>query len=191
VQSLGLESPPSRSDGRLKSLLWPTVANDTDVDSLTTQGFWICFIVAAVTLATTLASGIYFGSVDAIFFYLAGNGVRQRSRMAAVCVFGVYALGTVLIIRNSYAGGGSSGIIRFVFCALLLANVRAIWIASKWREAGNADESPAPLSDTITDKLADRLPALLWPKARWVFYALAGLEFAGLALELFGPTRLG
>jgi hypothetical protein len=167
------------------------VANDTDVDALTTQGFWICVVVAAVTLATSLSSGSYLGSADAIFFYLAGNGVRQRSRMAAICVFGVYAFGRVLIIRSAYAGGSSGGIVGFVFCALLLANVRAIWLASRWRNAGNADESPAPLNDTITDKLADSLPPLLWPRARWVFYSLAALEFAGLAMELFGPTRLG
>jgi hypothetical protein len=191
MQTLGIETPPPRSDGRIKSLLWPAVANDTDVDSLTTQGFWICVIVGALTLATSLISGNYLGSLDAIFFYLAGNGVRQRSRMAAVCVFAVYALGTVLIVRNSYAGGSSGGMVRFVFCALLLANVRAIWMASKWRRAGSADESPAPLSDTITDQIADRLPALVWPKTRWIFYLFAVLELAGVSIGLFGSSRIG
>jgi hypothetical protein len=61
MQTLGLDTSDSRSEGRLKSLFWPRVSSDMDVDYLTTQGFWICFFVAAVTLAVSVASGAYFG----------------------------------------------------------------------------------------------------------------------------------
>ncbi len=50
MQTLGLGTSDSRSEGRLKSLFWPSVRSDVDVDYLTTQGFWICFVVAAMTL---------------------------------------------------------------------------------------------------------------------------------------------
>jgi hypothetical protein len=182
MQTLGLDPAPPRSDGRIKSLLWPTVANDTDVDHVTTQGFWICFTIAVVTLVISVVSGQYAGILDSLFFYLGGNGVRQRSRIAAACVFIVYALDTVVLGRS--AAYRSGGIIRVVFGALLLANVRAVWIASKWRSAGGADESPAPLSETLTDRLSDSGPRLVWPKARFVFYAFAFLEIAALAFVL-------
>ena len=61
-----------------------------------------------------------------------------------------------------------------LFCALLLAIVRAIWMASKWRSSGNVDESPAPLSDTFGDRLSDKLPTTVWPKTRMLFCVFAG-----------------
>jgi hypothetical protein len=174
MQTLGLATSDSRSEGRLKSLFWPSVRSDMDVDYLTTQGFWICFFVAAMTLVIMVASGAYVGIVDSLFFYLGGNGVRRRSLVAAVCVFVVYAFGTIL----------TYSVVRILVCALLLSNVRAIWMASKWRSSGNVDESPAPLSETFADKLSDLLPAIVWPKTRLVFYVFAALEIAALAFVL-------
>jgi len=149
-----------------------------DVDYLTTQGFWICFVVAAITAALSVASGAYFGILDALFFYLGGNGVRQRSLTAAISVFLVYSLSSVVVGGNAYGGP------RILICGLLLANVRAIWIASRWRSSGSMDESPAPLSETIGDKLCDLLPAMVWPKTRVVFYIFAVLEIAALGLAV-------
>ena len=185
MQTLGLDPSTPRTEGRLKSLLWPSVANDADVDYLTTQGFWICFLVAAVTLAVSIVSGLYAGALDAIFFYLGGNGVRQRSRIAAVCVFLVYALGTVDLARVSYAAGGSGSIVRFLLCALLLTNMREVWIASQWRSSGVAEETPDPLSETLADTTADRVPGIVWPKTRYLFYAFALLEIGSRVFVLF------
>jgi hypothetical protein len=184
MQTLGLDTSDSRSDGRLKSLFWPSVRSDMDVDYLTTQGFWICFVVSLATLALSVISGAFFGILDALFFYLGGNGVRRRSMVAAVGVFVVYAASTFLIARDGYAAGGMWLIVRIVVCALLLANVRAIWIASRWRSSGSLDESPVPLTDTFGDKLCDLFPAIVWPKLRLTFYVCAVLEVAGLAWVL-------
>ena len=38
----------NRSDGRLKSIFWPTVENAWDVNYLGQQGFWICVIIAVL-----------------------------------------------------------------------------------------------------------------------------------------------
>jgi hypothetical protein len=56
MQTLGLATSDARSEGRLKSLLWPTVKSDMDVDYLTTQGFRTCFIVAIGTLVFSAVS---------------------------------------------------------------------------------------------------------------------------------------
>ena len=41
MQTLGLTGEDKRSDGRLKSIFWPTVDNAWDVNYLGQQGFWI------------------------------------------------------------------------------------------------------------------------------------------------------
>jgi hypothetical protein len=66
----------------------------------------------------------------------------------------------------------------------LLSNVRAVWLASRWRSSGSVDDSPAPLSETFGDKLSDLLPVIVWPKTRLVFYVLAALEIAAVIVAL-------
>ena len=51
MQTLDLSGESKKSDGRLKSLLWPSVDNAWDVDYLGQQGFWICLIIGALNLA--------------------------------------------------------------------------------------------------------------------------------------------
>src|ERR1035441_7627575 len=127
MQTLGL-TPTPRTDGRIKSLFWPTVANDVDVDYLTVQGFWVCLLVATITLGISIVNGTYLaGGLESLFYYLGGMGVRQRSRVAAVSIFAAYSLAGVVLARYS---AGSFGIGRILFMALLLANVRAVWLAA-------------------------------------------------------------
>ena len=172
MQSLGL-TPQTPSEGRLKSLLWPTVNNDADVDNLTTQGFWICVAGAVFTLIFNLMRGKYF-LLQALFFYLGGNGVRERSKAAAIAVFGVIALQTF----------GNPGILGFIFTAILLSNVRAIWIASARKNQGEFNEPPIVLDDTFADKLSGKWPPILWPKIRILFFILAAVEVAGVLATL-------
>jgi hypothetical protein len=39
------------------SLFWPTIRNDGDLDYLTEQGFWICFVVSVVSEAYSWFAG--------------------------------------------------------------------------------------------------------------------------------------
>ena len=93
MQTLGLSDSTPRQESRLKSLFWPTIQNEGDVDYLTQQGFWICFIVALITLVTEFISGnLLAGSFEFIFYFLSGIGIRERSRFAAVSAFSAYLL---------------------------------------------------------------------------------------------------
>ncbi len=49
METLGLSDSSQRSDGRLKSLFWPSIQNGTDVDYLGTQGYWVCTIAAVLS----------------------------------------------------------------------------------------------------------------------------------------------
>jgi hypothetical protein len=130
------------------------------------------------------AGDVLTGGFEGLFFFLAGVGVRERSRAAAIAAFSAYLLSAIVLQHDT---GSGFGIVRIIFLALLFANIRGNWLAARWEKDNQADIAPIRQNETIGDKLADRLPTFLWPKARFVFYVLAGLEIALLLLALLGP----
>jgi hypothetical protein len=186
MQTLGLSDSTPRTESRLRALLWPTIRNEGDFDYITAQGLWICFVVAAVDLVWTLFTGSkWLGFFEGTFFFLAGLGVRQRSRVAAITAFCAYLLGALVLQR--YTGNGF-GVVRIIFLALLFANIRGNWLSARW--AKDQEVPSTRLNQTLGDKLSDQLPILLWPKVRFVFYVAAVLEIALLLLSLLAPRRV-
>lgn len=181
MQTLGLSDSTPRTESRLKSLLWPTVKNQWDLDYVTNQGFWICVLVGAITFVVGLFTpGGIFGLLDFTFYLLAGCGVRRRSRTAAVIALVFYSLSGVAIQVRTGQGFGA---MRFIFMAILLANVRGIWLSAAWPEP---EPDPAPPSTmTFLDRISDRLPSILWPRMAWLFYVLAVFELLGLGMIMF------
>jgi hypothetical protein len=108
------------------------------------------------------------------FYYIGGVGVRERSLFAAIMVFALFALDTVV---------GGLGVVRIIFAALLLSNVRATWVAANWSKNSEEAMMPPRLGETLTDKFTDKLPKWLWPKVRFVYY---GFAFVFLALVVVG-----
>jgi hypothetical protein len=182
MQILGLSDSTPRTEGRLKALFWPTIRNDGDLEYITEQGFWVCFIVAVMTLVISVFTGSFFwGVFECLFYFLAGVGVRQRSTGAAITAFVAYLLAWFVMVR--YTGNGFS-VVRLIFCGLLLSNVRGIWLSSRWQKAAEAEPAPARLNQTIFDKLSDQLPPRIWPAAKWVFGFFAAIEIALLLMAL-------
>ncbi len=162
MQTLGISESTPRSENWFKSLFWPSITSGADVDYLGTQGYWVCTIVAVMSLAFLLITGQpILGFLVFLFYYFGGMGVRERSIYAAILVFLMYLLDTIL---------GSVSVLRILFCALLLSNVRATYIAYVWTPGSAEAELPPRLGATLADKFADRLPLWLWPKIRIVYY---------------------
>lgn len=178
MQTIGLSEGAPRTESRLKSLLWPSIETGADVDYLGAQGFWVCTIIATVS-AVVLAFmvNLVVAAIVFVVYFGAAIGVRERSRFAAIYILLMYAVEVVF---------GGLNIIRIIVLALLVANVRATWLASRWQPAPDA-ERPPRFSDTWTDKLADQLPMWLWPKVRIVYYVIACifavLVVAGIAIR--------
>ena len=185
MQTLGISDTTPRTESRWRALFWPTIRNEGDFDYITQQGFWICTIVAALSLVVS-AGSIVFGMFEALFFFLAGVGVRERSRFAAISAFTAYLL-TALVMQR-YTGNGF-GILRFIFLALLFANIRGNWVSARWAKETELSPRALRLNETLGDKLSDQLPAFLWPKARFVFYALAVCEILLLLFGLLIPRE--
>jgi hypothetical protein len=176
MQTLGLSSKPQPTDNLFKRLFWPAIESQYDVDLIGQQGFWVCTIVALLSLILLVFLGMpIVGAFTALVFFLGGCGVRQRSVAAAALVFSIYlinlAIGVVL-------GSFGNPLIQLVVLMLLFANVRATIMSRRWmaRPVDSTDqEFPERSLETISDKFANRLPPVVWSKGRYVFFPLAGI----------------
>ncbi len=189
MESLNLSGSSRTSDGWVKSLLWPTVDNAWDVDYLGQQGFWICLLIAVLNVVLFLVFGS-FESAPAVYrmymilaiatffvFFVGGMGVRQASWPAAAMVFALFAV-------NQLASGRVS-IVGIILGAVLLSNLRATWLASKWTAPTEDEDRPMRFNETFRDKIVDQLPPRAWPILRIPFYLGAALL---LALTLYGAA---
>ena len=162
METLNLSESTPRGDGRLKSLFWPTIHSATDVDSLGTQGYWVCTLVAVISTALLLAMSQPIAAVATFLMYYAGGvGVRERSPYAAAAVL-------LMSLAEIVASGPS--IPRIIFAALFLSNLRGTWIAAGWKSDSEEADLPPRLNETLGDKLADQFPKWLWPKIRILYY---------------------
>jgi hypothetical protein len=185
MQTLGVSDSTPQSDNRLKNIFWPTIRSGSDVDTVGSQGYWICVIVAVFTLVTLVLAGQpIVGVVGLLFYYFGGVGVRQRSCYAAVVVF-------VAFVANFVA---SPGILNFFGCVLLLSVLRATFMASFWETKTAEAEMPVRFGETWGDKFADTLPLWLWPKIRIPYYIYStcflALMTAGLIIVATRHYRL-
>ncbi|MGD0346227.1 MAG: hypothetical protein ABSA85_05685 [Terracidiphilus sp.] len=175
MQTLGLSGESKRSDGRLKSIFWPTVENAWDVNYLGQQGFWLCVIIAVLQVLVGMFSGnpvllvAYFAM--ALIFLLGGMGVREASWPAAAMVFALFFCD----ILYALAAGHLPGILDIVAAGILLSNVRATFLASEWKPAREDEDRPMRFNETFRDKLVDQWPAKAWPVLQAPFYALSAL----------------
>jgi hypothetical protein len=181
VETLHLSDSTPQTESRIKVLFWPSIQSGSDVDYLGAQGYWICTLVAVLSAVFLVLLGEPIsGAVVFVFYYLGGVGVREGSRYAATIIFAVF-LADMLVY--------GVGIVRVLIGGLLLSNVRATWIAARWKPADEAAVLPPRLSETWADKFSDKLPEWLWPKLRVPYYifsaSLLALIIAGLLLARF------
>ena len=136
-----------------------------------------------ITLFANCISGsILTGVFESICFFLSGIGIPERSRFAAISAFSAYLLSALVLQR--YTGQGF-GVVRLIFLALLLANIRGMLLLARWTKT-DVDSVPR-LNITLGDKLSDSMPTFLWPKAKYILYVFATIEIAILVISLFAP----
>ncbi len=189
MQTLGLSSESKRSDGRLKSIFWPTVENAWDVNYLGQQGFWICVIVGLLQALVGVFSGnpvlLVAYVAMALVFLAGGMGVREANWPAAAMVFALFFCD----ILYTLAVGRLPGILTIVCAGILLSNVRAAFLASEWRPAQEGEDRPTRFNESFRDRLVDQWPPRVWPVLQVPFFALAALllllSMAGVGTALW------
>ena len=180
MQTLNLSGSDKKSDGRLKSLFWPTVENAWDVDYLGQQGFWVSLIIGVVSFTSIALQtsevpnpagrivGLIFGGIVFFVYFIGGMGVRESNWPAAAMILTIYVIGQL-------GAGRAPGVISFIIAAVLLSNVRATFIASRWRPVAEGEDRPTRFNETFRDKLVDQLPPKAWPILRIPFFIAASL----------------
>jgi hypothetical protein len=196
MQTLGLSQESKRSDGRLKSIFWPTVENAWDVDYLGQQGFWICFLIAVLLFGFSLVSGspllIALGFLGSLLYITGGMGVREKCWPAAALILACYFVDTLAtMLTGPFLTPGQ--VVRLVVLGLLLTNLRATFIASEWRPAAEGEDIPLRFNESLRDKLVDAWPPKLWPRLQVPFYVLSAvwlmLSLTGLIVLIM--VRMG
>jgi hypothetical protein len=173
MQNLGLSDSTPQMQGRLKSLAWPSIGNEYDVEYLTRQGFSICVMIALFTSLATFAIGPV-ALLMSLFYYLAGVGIRVRSRFAAVSVFVMFLLNSLPEVRNIQP----MFFVKLVLLAVLGTNT---FLAAKWAET-QTEPPPMPISGSFMDNFGDLWPRKIWPIGQYIYYVMSGL--LGLLLVL-------
>ena len=196
MQTLGVSDSLPHSESRLKSLFWPSIQSGSDVDYLGIQGYWVCTLVAGMTMvialfslgsARSLIQAIVLGltsSMFFVFFYVGGIGVREGSRFAAAVVFVIYALDTGTFLSRLFSASGAVGLvvspglamallIKLAVTVVLFCNLRATLIAARWVPGTEESVLPPRRSETFSDRFVDQWPRWIWPKIRIPYYLFA------------------
>ncbi len=184
MEILGLSESTPKTENRLKALLWPSIQSGSDVDYLGAQGYWVCTIVAVVSLVLLVVTKQpLIAVVTFLYFYLGGVGVRERSFFAASLVFILYTLDALL---------SGLGIVRILFIALLFSNMRATWLSSQWKPESEEAALPPRFGETLGEKFADKLPQILWPKLRILYFifAIGYLVLVAIGLGMLAAQRI-
>jgi len=183
MQTLGVANQTPQSDSRIKNIFWPTIRTGTDVDTLGSQGYWICVIIAALSLVLSLFTGQWLAAIVGVMvYYVGGVGIRQHSIFAAAMVFTTFLLN---LIASSLAGIlGLEFVVQVLVCVVLLATLRGTWIASFWEKREGVAEMPPRFNETWGDKFVDKFPIWFWPKIRIAYYIYSALFLAFLTLGL-------
>src|SRR5437016_4035584 len=105
MQTLGLSASTTRTEGRFKSLFWPSIQSGADVDYLAVQGFWVCTGVGVMLLLfLSLAGQPITGVLVFLLFHLGGVGVREHNPFAAAIMLLYYVvdfLASFFLLVNS------------------------------------------------------------------------------------------
>ncbi len=184
MQTLGLSDSTARTDGRLKSLFWPSIQSGADVDYLAVQGFWVCTAVGVTSFAfLALASQPIIGLLVLLLFHLGGVGVREHNPFAAAIILVYYVFDFLASAFLLFVNSPGIGILRIIITALLLSNLRATWIAGKWKPESEEAALPPRMAETFADKFSDMWPAFIWPKVKVLYYIFS---FGFLVLTVAG-----
>src|ERR1700687_625843 len=112
MQTLGLSDSTVRSESRLKSLFWPSIQSGAGVDYLAVPGFWVCTIVAGMSLVSLASSQPVTAILVFLLFHLGGVGVREHNPFAAAIMLGYYVVDFLASAVSLFGTSPGIGVLR-------------------------------------------------------------------------------
>lgn len=193
IETLEFSSVRQPTDGLLKRLFWPRIVSQHDVDLVGQQGFWICFVVAAAwAIGSFFTAHASLGLLIAVTYLLGATGVRQHSMAAAVFMFLCLFFDRMASLEALLLGvpGGGNPMVGITATVLLLLNIRATILARRWQAQNRMVESRELAGGSFASILVNRVPGVLWPPTRYVFYPLAVVVAMTSLTAMFGMPHM-
>ncbi len=174
METLGLSPSTPKPTSRLRELFWPKIEDEVAAVTAARNAMYACLFIAAVTgISGLLAGQSLWILLDVLLFALAGIGVRQLSRAAALTALLMYAL--------AWLGAGGFSILRPIVLAILLGGVRAATFAHHLKnDVREAVANPA-MDTTGMSRIGmflEELPRRAWPAIHGPFLVILGLLVA-------------
>jgi signal peptidase I len=174
METLGLSPSTPKPTSRLRELFWPKIEDEVAAVTAARNAMYACLFIAAATGVSGLLAGqSLWILLDVLLYALAGIGVRQLSRAAALTALLMYAL--------AWLGTGGFSILRPIMLAILLGGVRAATFAHHLKsEAREAVANPAMDTSGMSRVgiILEELPRRAWPSLHGPFLVVLGLLVA-------------
>jgi signal peptidase I len=174
METLGLSPSTPKPTSRLRELFWPKIDDEVAAVTAARNAMYASLFVAAMTgIGGLMAGQSLWILLDVLLFTMAGIGVRQLSRAAAITALLMYAL--------AWLGVGGFSILRPIVLAILLGGVRAATFAHGMKnDVREAVANPA-MDTTGMSRigiLLEELPRRAWPAIHGPFLVVLGLLVA-------------
>jgi hypothetical protein len=182
METLGLSPSTPKPTSRLKELFWPAIEDEVAAVTAARNAMYACLFIAAMSGAVGLMAGQTWVLVDVLLFAMAGIGVRQLSRAAAITALLMYAL--------AWLGTGGFSILRPIVLAILLGGVRAAAFAHHLKNDAREAIANPPMDTTTMSRigiLLEELPRRAWPAIHGPFIVVLSLL---VALNLFALNSM-
>lgn len=186
MDTLGL-APLRPEQSWPKRIFWNALDDLADVQDAARHGYFACLFICVSTLLIMVLEGSLLGGlVDNIFFAMAGLGIRQLSRLAAVAAFVLFLVERAAALVMGRVG--VFGVVGLLIAAVLLNAVRAVYAARELPPDGDMSRPPVAPDWMIW---LETLPPLLWPKLQVAFkFYIAGMIAMMLVGVLFRQVGL-
>lgn len=174
METLGLSPSTPKPTSRIRELFWPKIEDEVAAVTAARNAMFACMVVAILTgISAALTGQSSWVLLDVLLFVLAGIGVRQLSRAAAITALLMYAL--------AWLGTGGFSILRPLILAILLGGVRAATFAHHLKsDVREAVANPAMDTTGMSriSILLEELPRRAWPVIHGPFLVALGLLVA-------------
>jgi signal peptidase I len=173
METLGLSPSNPKPTSRIRDLFWPVIDDEVAAVTAARNAMYACLFIAAITGVFGLMGGQPWVLIDVLLFTMAGIGVRQLSRAAAITALLIYAL--------AWLGTGGFSILRPLILVILLGGVRAAAFAHHLKK-DDREAAANPAMDTTTMSrlgvVLEELPRRAWPLIHGPFLVVLGLLVA-------------
>ena len=167
MDTLGL-APVRTQQTWPQRIFWNALDDLADVQDAARHGYFACLFICVSTLLIMVLDGSLLGGlVDILFFGMAGLGIRQLSRLAAVAAFILFLVERTIALVTGHIG--VFGVVGLLIAAILLNAVRAVYAAKELRPDLDMDRPPMTAEWPTWMTWLETLPPLLWPKLHIAF----------------------